>query len=372
MKIQFVLLQNLDGYSFNPLRPEGLNYYDDKTESKIEIRAGGEKSDWDYGHRNLELGVTGFRDVDECMFNFVETLINDNIIQPERSPIKFPYSRGDEEVVSRNGKVAKGYSPTSDFLPKELHDLCITAGNELQQLAVRFVQLLRWIEKVSGPDKILSREDPRFRLYWRTQQDKYYSVPWPKQGPIILQMGGGITWTNENEKIISQLWKDENKREPLGHQLLREAKEVYEHSPRSALLICYSALEVGLKQHIATCAPDAGWLAMEVPTPPLSKILKNFLPRIHGDKDDFKNWNRANSEFNIIKKFGEDRNKMAHRGEESTASLPEYLRVTEDLLFAFDVLEGNSWAKSHVSRHFGEILGWKTVGRGTMRVQVLD
>lgn len=372
MKIEFLFSQPLDGYSFNPHRPEGIKYYDGKTKSEIKIIAGGEESDWGYGNRNLELRVTGSRDVDERMFEFIEALINDSTVQPEKSPVKLPYSRGNEEVISKNGKFIKGYRPTSEFIPKDLQDICIAVGGELQGLAIRFLQLLRWTEKAAGPDKIVSHGDPRFNLYWRTHQDSYRSVPWPKQGAVVLQMGGGITWTDDNKSIISKLWMDDNQCEPLGHQLFREAKEISTYSPRSALLICYSALEVGIKQHIAKCAPDAGWLAMEVPTPPLSKILKNFLPKIHGNKDDFKNWSRARTEFNLINKFGEDRNRMAHRGEESTASLPEYLRVTEDLLFAFDVLEGNSWAKSHVSHHFGEILGWEAARRGTVRVQLLE
>lgn len=278
--------------------------------------------------------------------------------------MKLPYSAGDQEVVASDGRITKGYSPTSDFLPDDLRMLCVSAGRELQQHAVRFIQLLRWVEKADGPDRILSCKDPIFRLFWKTTQESYESVPWPKQGSMVLEMGRGLTWSDEDRQALSQLWGTARRVEPLGHQLLREAKQMAEHSPRSALLICYSALEVGLKQHIAACAPDAGWLAMEAPTPPLSKILKHFLPKIHSKKEDIRNWEKINSVFNLIQKFGEDRNRLAHRGEEVSASLDDYLRTTSDLLFAFDVLEGHVWAKAHVSREFGDLLEWKTAGRG--------
>ena len=374
MQIHFYLLENLDGYVFNPHRPHGLNFHDTEADVEIGIRAGGETQDHDYGYRNLEIWAKLSRNVTEQQHRFVEILLNQRVVQPAHSPVRLPYSAGDQEVVASDGRVAKGYSPTSDFLPEELQTLCVSAGRELQQHAVRFVQLLRWLEKADGPDRIFSHEDPRFRLYWKTSQESYHSVPWPKQGSMVFEMRGGLTWSDEDKQALSRLWGNVGRGEPLGHQLLREAKEIAEHSPRSAFLICYSALEVGLKQHIAACAPDAGWLAMEVPTPPLSNILKNFLPKIHSEKEDFRNWGQASSVFKLIQKFGEDRNRLAHRGEgaSASASLADYLRTTSDLLFAFDVLEGHAWAKAHVSLEFGELLDWKTSGRQTVIVNLVQ
>jgi hypothetical protein len=370
MQIHFLLEERLNGYVFNPDRPQGLTFLDTEANVEIGIRAGGEAQHHDYGHRNLELWAKVSRDVTDQQYSFVEALLNQRVVQPDQSPVLLPYSVGEREVVASDGRIAKGYSPTSNFLPEDLQSLCASTGRELQRHAVRFVQLLRWLEKASGPDRIFSQEEPRFRLYWKTTQELYHSVPWPKQGSLVLKIGGGLTWSTEDRQAFSQLWKNARLGEPLGHQLLREAKEIAQHSPRSALLICYSALEVALKQHIAKCAPDAGWLAMEVPTPPLSKILKNFLPKIHSEKEDFQSWDQANSVFKLIQKFGEDRNRLAHRGEESSASLDDYLRTTSDLLFAFDVLEGHAWAKAHVSCEFGKLLGWKTAGHGTVIVKL--
>lgn len=374
-KIHFLIIDNLDGYMFNPFRPEGIKFKDEETGVEIEISPRGEKDDHHFGHRNLELRAKSSYSATEDQIDFVNSLILDNFIDPHKTPVPLPYYILENEVVSSDGNIRKGYSPTANFLPEDLRDLCISAGIDLEKSAVRFVELLRWIEKAIGPVKIRDTSDQRIGLYWKTTQNKYYSVPWPKSEPIKITGSGfdGFTWTDEDQKTFSNVWKNKDNQEPLGHQLLREAIGISEHNIRSALLICYSALEVGVKQHISKCAPDAGWLAMYAPTPPLVKILKDYLPIIHGNKEDFRKWSDIKPDLNIVTKFVEDRNRLAHRGESTTGSLEEYLRVTGDLLFAFDVLEGHSWAKDCVSKRFGDFLGWSSKRNPTsFTVQILD
>lgn len=359
-QIHFLLTERLDGYVFNPHRPEGLSFTDAATGVEIQIRACGEEGDFGFGHRNLELRVKTSCDATECQVCFLETLLNERIVEPDETPIELPYYINKNEVVTSEGEIAKGYSPTSDFLPTDLEELCISTGIELKEHAIRFIELLRWLEKANGPFKIWDSSDERFGLYWKTNQEHYHSVPWPKQGPLTAMLGGfgGLTWSAEDQQTLAQLWELGIAQEPLGHQLLREAKGIVEHNRRSALLICYSALEVGIKQHISKCAPDAAWLAMYAPTPPLFKILRDYLPKIHCGKQDFEKWVEISPQLKLITQFVEDRNKLAHRGESITGSLDDYLRITEDLLFAFDVLEGHTWAKTRVSRPFGKLLGW--------------
>ena len=217
----------------------------------------------------------------------------------------------------------------------------------------------------AGPVNIRDNRDVRFGLYWKTTQEQYHGVPWPEQEMVIGSSGKGtVTWSDEDKSKFTGLWESKGIQEPLGQQLLREAKNIVEHNSRSALLICYSALEVGIKQHISNCAPDAGWLAMYAPTPPLYKILYDYMPKLHADKPDFKNWVSIKSELKTITGFTEDRNRLAHRGETIHGSLDDYLRITQDLLIAFDVFEGHTWGKTQVSPKFGKLLGWETAAGG--------
>lgn len=358
-QIHFLLSERIDGYVFNPHRPEGLSFTDVETGVEIQIRASGEDGDYGYGHKNLTLLAKISRDATESQIGFVETLISERIVRPDETPITLPYSLSRGEVVTSHGEIAEGFSPTSDFLPKELQDLCISTGIELEKHATRFLQLLRWLGNADGPVAVRELKDQRFGLFWKTVQENYISVPWPKQGSFTLPMAAGLQWKDENQETFSQLWNVESE-EPLGHQILRESKNISDHNHRSALLICYSALEVGLKQHISKSVPDATWLAMHSPTPPLLKMLKDYLPIIHGEKQDFENWGKIKPQLKrTIQAFTNDRNKLAHRGEGLEGSLDDYLRLTENLLYAFDVFEGHDWAKNHVSKEFAEKLGWK-------------
>lgn len=65
MQIHFLFLERLDGYFFNPYRPEGLNFIDAEANVEIGIGAGGETQDHYYGHRNLEIWAKLSRNVTE-------------------------------------------------------------------------------------------------------------------------------------------------------------------------------------------------------------------------------------------------------------------------------------------------------------------
>lgn len=348
---------------FNPFKPEGLSFTDAQTGLEVEIRGEGSHDDpWD-GFKDLKVRAKVSFCATEDQIGFVEKLINDRIVMPDETPVSLPYilkHRG--EVVTSHGEIAKGYSPTSEFLPKELQELLISTGNELSEHADRFVKLLRWLSNADGQAEVREEKDSRFGLYWKTTQEEYHHVPMPKQGPFDLGMQAGLQWTDQNQQTFSELWRSDCE-EPLGHQLLREAKGIVEQNPQSALLICYSALEVGTKQHIGTCVPGALWLAVNAPTPPLLKILIDYLPKIHDRNESLNNWSKINSLLKkTIKSFTEDRNRLAHRGEKIAGSLDDYLRLTENLLYAFDVFEGHDWAKDHVSKEFADKLGWEQTG----------
>ncbi|MGH8647029.1 MAG: hypothetical protein ACREX4_22255 [Gammaproteobacteria bacterium] len=65
---------------------------------------------------------------------------------------------------------------------------------------------------------------------------------------------------------------------PLARQLLREAWAQIGPSQRSALVLAIAAAEIGLKHCISALVPNARWLVENVPTPPLHKMLTEYLP----------------------------------------------------------------------------------------------
>lgn len=42
-----------------------------------------------------------------------------------------------------------------------------------------------------------------------------------------------------------------------------------------------SALETGIKTHISKLSPDTEWLLENLPSPPIDKIFKNYIPLLY-------------------------------------------------------------------------------------------
>ena len=68
--------------------------------------------------------------------------------------------------------------------------------------------------------------------------------------------------------------------EPIGHELLHEARHQAAVAPRGALVMAVAAAEAGYKQAVAALVPAAAWLMREIPSPPLVKLLQQHLPQM--------------------------------------------------------------------------------------------
>jgi hypothetical protein len=129
-----------------------------------------------------------------------------------------------------------------------------------------------------------------------------------------------------------------------------------------------------VKIHISNIAPITTWLLMELPSPPIFKIIRTYIPQLHKEHGlELPKWGQLAPLFKIVQNFVEYRNKLTHTGpmpEGSIEGLNEFLRVVSDLLYIFDVLEGHEWAKENVRFTTCEKLGWQTKGRGRILAKV--
>jgi hypothetical protein len=80
------------------------------------------------------------------------------------------------------------------------------------------------------------------------------------------------------EEIVRMV--ESGDQEPVAHQLFREAWELRSSNPRSAIAIGIAAAEIGVKDLIASVVPNAHWLVKETPSPPVVKILREYLPML--------------------------------------------------------------------------------------------
>jgi hypothetical protein len=141
--------------------------------------------------------------------------------------------------------------------------------------------------------------------------------------------------------------------EPLGRQLFREAWSLMGTNPRSALVIGVAAAEVGLKRLIGTLIPAANWLVQEIQTPPVRKILHDFLPTlpIKARRLDGGPITPPRTLIREIERAVKHRNKIVHVGAPPPAKdeLAKMLIAISDLLWLCDVYTGEHWATKHVS-----------------------
>jgi len=167
-----------------------------------------------------------------------------------------------------------------------------------------------------------------------------------------------IVFSNSPRKIdatalqeVSRL-HNEGAEPPLGLQLLIEAWNQKTTHPRSALVIGVTAAEIALKQLIGELAPDARWLAENVPSPPVHKIARDYIPslqvkaRLKG-----KSLRPPKKLLKRLIEAVELRNKVVHAGEAppQQEKLGEILAAMEDLVWICCLYAGHTWAWNHVS-----------------------
>src|SRR5262249_16961684 len=129
----------------------------------------------------------------------------------------------------------------------------------------------------------------------------------------------GIHWSARDEETFTELWKDEAAAEPFAHELLREAMGLLGHSPRSALLMTATAVETGVKDHIARLLPKASWLMQKLPSPPVFRILRDYLPELHEGSTMVSDWKALLPLWKVCEKLGEARNSLTHTGRGPSA-----------------------------------------------------
>jgi hypothetical protein len=231
---------------------------------------------------------------------------------------------------------------------KELLTFCMELNARLISQIERVVSALRWRCGVSdGPADALSETTYEYSI----DGSQWRSITFiPSYRITVSGRARNNLTEDEINKGVSDLLA-RNKPEPLAYQLLREAYELRKTHPRSALVIGMSAMEVGLKHLVADLVPDAAWLAIEVPSPPLDKMLREYLPKLPVRS---KLWKHdpliPRKMIEVITEGTKLRNKLAHSGKflPDEDTLQALLFTINDLLLLFDVYSGETWAIDHV------------------------
>lgn len=287
----------------------------------------------DSGRRGLLITATAGFDVDEATYHQFEQ-----------------WAAGDHPGQHQPEPQQDAPPPPPD--PFVVH--CDQLGSRVHHAGRYVFEVLRWRSAAAGPDRSYVRLSNRFSV---NNGGTWHDLPHEYQ--VVVQIGAGMRLTDDMATAAQHLINSEAS-EPLGHQLLREAQSLATSNPRAALVIGVAAAEVGFKHLVGDLVPDARWLIETVPSPPLPKMLKDYLPtlptRLTFDGAVHPPPKHART---VIHTAVKQRNAVAHQGDTDIGGqdLVDTLLVLRDTLYLFDYYAGHDWAIHRVNDDYLDNLG---------------
>lgn len=227
----------------------------------------------------------------------------------------------------------------SDF-PEYFRSFVKTVSGELADMAVRTISVLRWRANDLGHHNPISTRG----LHWSI--DGTFWHPVPSDFRVWVSTLKPLRASEQLRVEVDNIVRSGGDA-PLHHDLFREAWEQRDKNPRSALVIGMAAAELSVKHCISTLVPDAEWLATNLPTPPLVRMLIEYLPKLPA---------RCNLDGQVkpppaevldtLRKGITIRNQLSHAGTSnpSIEDVKEILRAVHDLLWLIDFYSGSEWA----------------------------
>lgn len=350
MNVSGMFLQNIgpEGLEFSPKDEKDLRFIIKPLAPYLEEDASAYR-------RELICKVLKSYPATKDQLSFVSSFNKDRVMLRTADDIILPFG----ELIAEDGAIDPHFTPTRNLCPSDIGSLLENVESELSSKANRILELLRWRQFCVAPVEVQSHGS----LYWKVGEGDYPFAP-PKKHinrEVTIQMMKGIHWSNEHSNDLQELWEREDCMEPLGHTLLREASMLALESPRSSILIMTAALETAVKMHISKISSDTAWLMQEIQSPPIFKILRDYIPQIHKKHgNELKFWDNVKPSIKKVQNLIEVRNKVAHTGKipNDAESLETYLKVVSDFLYLMDVLDGHVWAKTLVSKELRKKLNW--------------
>jgi hypothetical protein len=164
----------------------------------------------------------------------------------------------------------------TELLPESMQSFVNQIREQLYGAVRQVVDVIRWRMAIPGPP------DP-IRSGWRSAEWSLDGESWhalPGSFELVIRGTPRVSIDSEVRASLANLL-ERAAPEPTGHVLFREAWALRETHLRSALLTGIAALEVGFKDFAAELVPDAEWLLVNLPSPPVVKMLKGFLPTLN-------------------------------------------------------------------------------------------
>jgi hypothetical protein len=230
--------------------------------------------------------------------------------------------------------------PLSTF-PESFRSFIQTVMGELHDFSVRTVSVLRWRDNNLGPHDPISTRG----LHWSLDENFWHAAPNDIQFRVWVE-GPSPRISDQLRMEVEQMVRTGG-RAPLHHDVFREAWGQRSRNRRSALVIGMAAAELAVKHCIATLVPDAEWIATNLPTPPLVRMVSEYLPmlparcKLNGQVKSL-----PEPVLESLRKGVSVRNQLSHAGDShfSDEVMEDILGAVHDLLWLVDYYSGAQWA----------------------------
>ncbi len=235
-----------------------------------------------------------------------------------------------------------------DFYPAAMQTFCNLAAESLRRHWMDAYALIRWRwSSAVDPGSLAAPIGP---LLWSDDGSTWERLLTRPQvdARLLPQLSLNPAVGQELEVLAAAMM-----REPVGREIWHVASQV---DPVTAIVLSVTAVEVELKRLVSTFVAEAEWLVVNLPAPPIVRMIEEYLPKLEG-------YERALSPppalVSTLRKAVKLRNDFVHVGPAADASwigasvkedtARSVLAATSDLLWLFDAQRGHAWALEALS-----------------------
>ncbi len=266
------------------------------------------------------------------------TLKNGYLPLDENNSKKLPYHLGFEAEIDVNGKIPEKWIIPNELLPGGMRGVMNELHEKARAISSRFIKLVRWTQRASGKQNPFAFIDDS----WSENGIDWDNLP--SEFSVMAASPKPMNTADAELELARIAWNGQLE-EPLGHEMLREAIDLSGQNPRSSLLMTVSALECGIKEYIASVAPDTSPLLDKIASPPVLTLLQEVVPELTIPLD-MKYFPMIREDFELARKWVLLRNQTAHgvRTNIDVRDLGNFQAFTRRLLYKLDAQRNLGWA----------------------------
>jgi hypothetical protein len=151
-KLKFLLVAQLEGISFNPAKPSGIELQRRGRNHVVVTLAPTDAAKDPFGNRlGLVCKIRQSYPVSKEQFDFMDRLKSREFMAYRGMKITLPHlgERSGRELIARDGTLAEGYRLAWKHHPDDLKVICQTALEELTTETLRLIKQIMWFFNLS-------------------------------------------------------------------------------------------------------------------------------------------------------------------------------------------------------------------------------